>query len=64
MKKIKFILDNFFVPGFLDSLLSPGALNRLMEENNPIIDEDEPIFKTYVDELISWDLIASPGFNL
>ena len=64
MKKIKFILDNFFVPGFLDSLLYPGALNRLMEGNNPIIEEDEPIFKTYVDELISWDLIASPGFTL
>lgn len=57
--KIKYILKNFFVIGFLDSLLVPGTLNKLMEKPvKPVF--DELIYKG-IEELICWDLIAAPA---
>ncbi len=56
MNKIRYILKNFFVPGFLDSLLIPGTLNKLMNR-----DVYKNKFNPIVDELISWDLVTQPA---
>jgi len=60
MNKFKYILDNFFVPGFLDSLLTPGNLTKSMKHDGYIV---EPIVKKemFPEELICWDLISAPA---
>jgi len=62
MKKIEFILKNFFVPGFLDLLLVPGTLNRLMKEEES--KKPKKSIRMFPDELIIFDLVAAPPIQM